>query len=120
MAGARGQGCWYLKAVLVQAAAGLLVLQGGEEMRSQHRAASPARAGCWGSGTEHTAAPRPGLCRCGWTQGWLDAQAAVARCRLLQRPPGTCIAIAGADVAASMPAASGICTQPLLNPLFWS
>lgn len=56
MTGARGQGCRYLKAVLVQAAARLLVFQGGEEMHSQHQAASPARAECCSGGTGHTAA----------------------------------------------------------------
>lgn len=84
-------------------------------MRSWHRAASPACAGCCGSGMERAAAPWPELCWCSWTQGWLDARAAIICFRLLQRPPATCIAIAGADVAASMPAASCICTRLILT-----
>lgn len=77
-----------------------------------------SRAGCCSSGMECTAAPRPRLCQRGWAGGWLDIRAAAACCRLLRRPPATGIAVAGADGAASTPAASCSCTQPLLTPPF--
>lgn len=77
-----------------------------------------SHAGCCSSGMERAAAPWPRLCRRGSAGGWLDTRAAAACCRLLQRPPATGVAVVGADGAASTPAASCSCTQPLLTPTF--
>lgn len=62
MAGARGQGCWYLKAALAHAAAALLVFWGWDTLLARCCLSSPCSTLRRWHRTR--SCPRPGLCRC--------------------------------------------------------
>lgn len=92
MAGARGWRCWGLKVVPVQAAAGLLLFWGGEQMCSRHRCVlQPVRdaaAVAWTALLPHDLGCAGGA---GWTHEWPSLTGGFCKdprgtCRMLQPP----------------------------------